>query len=224
MVQEGHGKMAKCCSAHGLAGRIRGRLLQARALGTLLWPTSFPPARAKSTAHTRRTTRQHTHVPTRTFTLWPSHRHPHSALLPPKQVALPELDGAMEPIVFAGRDSNTGKSHSLPDRITSLCARAINWATLRKKRNAEKKLAITVFSFPPDKGNVGTAAYLNVFGSIWRVLKNLQKEGYDVGQLPPREEDLIQSILTQKEAKFNSADLAIAYKMKVGWARARARG
>lgn len=30
---------------------------------------------------------------------------------------------------------------------------------------------ITVFSFPPDKGNVGTAAYLNVFGSIFRVLK-----------------------------------------------------
>lgn len=30
------------------------------------------------------------------------------------QVALPELDGALEPIVFAGRDSNTGKSHSLP--------------------------------------------------------------------------------------------------------------
>ena len=29
-------------------------------------------------------------------------------------MALPELDGALEPIVFAGRDSNTGKSHSLP--------------------------------------------------------------------------------------------------------------
>ena len=28
-----------------------------------------------------------------------------------------------------------------------------------------------MFSFPPDKGNVGTAAYLNVFGSIHKVLK-----------------------------------------------------
>ena len=35
----------------------------------------------------------------------------------------------------------------------------------------EKKLAITVFSFPPDKGNVGTAAYLNVFSSIFSVLE-----------------------------------------------------
>ena len=45
-----------------------------------------------------------------------------------RKVALPELDGALEPIVFAGRDSNTGKSHSLPDRIDSLASRAINWA------------------------------------------------------------------------------------------------
>jgi magnesium chelatase subunit H len=86
-------------------------------------------------------------------------------------VALPELDGGIEPIVFAGRDSNTGKSHSLPDRIDSLCSRAINWAKLGSKPKRDKKLAITVFSFPPDKGNVGTAAYLNVFGSIFRVLK-----------------------------------------------------
>lgn len=86
------------------------------------------------------------------------------------QVALPELDGGLEPIVFAGRDSNTGKSHSLPDRIDVLCTRAIKWAMLRKKQRKEKKLAITVFSFPPDKGNVGTAAYLNVFGSIYQVL------------------------------------------------------
>jgi cobalamin biosynthesis Mg chelatase CobN len=42
----------------------------------------------------------------------------------------------------------------------------------------EKKLAITVFSFPPDKGNVGTAAYLNVFSSIYAVLKDLKRDGY----------------------------------------------
>ena len=131
------------------------------------------------------------------------------------QVALPELDGALEPIVFAGRDSNTGKSHSLPDRIASLCSRAVNWAKLRKKKNADKKVAVTVFSFPPDKGNVGTAAYLNVFGSIFRVLKELRKEGYDVGVLPGSEDELIQSVLTDKEARFNSSDLNVAYRMPV---------
>ncbi len=49
------------------------------------------------------------------------------------QVALPELDGGLEPIVFAGRDSATGKSHSLPDRIASLTSRAIKWAQVREE-------------------------------------------------------------------------------------------
>lgn len=50
------------------------------------------------------------------------------------------------------------------------------WANLRAKKNQEKKLAVTIFSFPPDKGNVGTAAYLDVFGSIHTVLTKLRKE------------------------------------------------
>lgn len=90
----------------------------------------------------------------------------------------------MEPIVFAGRDPTTGKAHTLPDRVESLVTRAIKWAALRKKKVAEKKLAITVFSFPPDKGNVGTAAYLNVFGSIFKVLKDMKRQGYDVRSPP----------------------------------------
>jgi cobalamin biosynthesis Mg chelatase CobN len=45
------------------------------------------------------------------------------------------------------------------------------------------------------QGNVGTAAYLNVFGSIFRVLKELKRQGYDVGDVPASEADLIQSVL-----------------------------
>lgn len=52
----------------------------------------------------------------------------------------------------------------------------MQWANLRAKKNEEKKLAVTIFSFPPDKGNVGTAAYLDVFGSIHSVLTKLRKE------------------------------------------------
>jgi len=131
------------------------------------------------------------------------------------QVALPELDGGMEPIIFSGRDANTGRAHSLYDRVEQVAERAMKWGSLRKKKNAEKKLAITVFSFPPDKGNVGTAAYLNVFGSIWKVLKMLKAEGYDVGDMPEKEEDLIDSVLQDKEAKFNSPDMNIEHKMSV---------
>lgn len=80
---------------------------------------------------------------------------------------------------------------------------------------AEKKVAITVFSFPADKGNVGTAAYLNVFASIFSVLKDLQKERYNLEGLPETSEALIEDILHDKEAQFSSPNLNIVYKMGV---------
>ena len=49
-----------------------------------------------------------------------------------------------------------------------------------------------------------------------RVLKQLQREGYDVGMLPMDDTALIKTVLNQSEAKYNSAELNIAYRMKVG--------
>ena len=49
-----------------------------------------------------------------------------------------------------------------------------------------------MFSFPPDKGNVGTAAYLNVFASIFSVLNDLKNDGYNVEGLPETPELLIE--------------------------------
>ena len=39
------------------------------------------------------------------------------------------------------------------------------------------------------------------------------QDGYNVGDLPANEEALIQQVLQQSEARYNSADLNIAYKM-----------
>ncbi|KAM1056933.1 hypothetical protein ACFX13_031034 [Malus domestica] len=129
------------------------------------------------------------------------------------QVALPELDGGMESIVFAGRDPRIGKSHALHKRVEQLCIRAIRWGELKRKAKAEKKVAITVFSFPPDKGNVGTAAYLNVFASIFSVLQELKRDGYNVEDLPETLEALIEDVIHDKEAQFSSPNLNAAYKM-----------
>ena len=131
------------------------------------------------------------------------------------QVALPELDGAIEPIIFAGRDGVTGRSIPQADRIEVLSKRAMKWAGLSRKKNADKKVAVTVFSFPPDKGNVGTAAYLNVFGSIFECLKTMKEAGYDVGEVPETVEDLVDSVLHEKEARMASPSLNVEYKMSV---------
>jgi magnesium chelatase subunit H len=131
------------------------------------------------------------------------------------QVALPELDGAIEPIVMAGRDGTTGRAITLQDRVETIAGRAMKWANLRRKAKAEKKVAITVFSFPPDKGNVGTAAYLDVFGSIYKVLEGLRGDGYQIGDLPEDSKALMMEVLHDAEAQYNSPELNIAYRMTV---------
>ena len=131
------------------------------------------------------------------------------------QIAIPELDGAIEPIVMSGRDGNTGRAIALQDRLEAVAERSIKWANLRRKTKAEKKVAITVFSFPPDKGNVGTAAYLDVFGSIYEALKSLKAEGYSVGDIPKSPKDLMEEVIHDIQAQYSSPDLNVAYKMSV---------
>ncbi|HLP87398.1 MAG TPA: magnesium chelatase subunit H [Nostocaceae cyanobacterium] len=131
------------------------------------------------------------------------------------QIAIPELDGAIEPIILSGRDGATGKAIALQDRIESVAQRALKWATLRRKPKLIKKVAITVFSFPPDKGNVGTAAYLDVFGSIYEVMKALRNNGYDVRDLPENAKELMEQVIHDAQAQYASPELNIAYKMSV---------
>ncbi len=131
------------------------------------------------------------------------------------QMAIPELDGAIEPIVLSGRDGLTGRAISLQDRIESIAQRALKWANLRRKPKVDKKLAITIFSFPPDKGNVGTAAYLDVFGSIHRVMQAMQQNGYDVQDLPDTPEALMQEVIHDAQAQYHSPELNVAYRMPV---------
>jgi len=131
------------------------------------------------------------------------------------QMAIPELDGAIEPIVLSGRDGLTGRAISLQDRIESITQRAMKWANLRRKPKVDKKLAITIFSFPPDKGNVGTAAYLDVFGSIYKVLEAMKQNGYDVQDLPESPEALLQEVIHDAQAQYSSPELNVAYRMPV---------
>jgi magnesium chelatase subunit H len=131
------------------------------------------------------------------------------------QIAIPELDGAIEPIILSGRDGATGKAIALQDRIEAIAQRAMKWANLRRKPKLHKKVAITVFSFPPDKGNVGTAAYLDVFGSIYEAIKALKQNGYDVEDLPESAEALMQAVIHDAQAQYSSPELNIAYRMSV---------
>ena len=72
-----------------------------------------------------------------------------------------------------------------------------------------------MFSIPPDKGNVGTAAYLNVFGSIYRVLLEMKSKGYQIEELPSNSKELMEKVINNPEAMDGSPELNIAHKMSV---------
>ena len=104
-------------------------------------------------------------------------------------VALPELDAAAEPLVFGGPTEGSDRFVALPDQIERAADRVARRVALRRKPNAAKRVAVVLFNFPPTLGNIGTAAYLDVFASLHTLLLRLQSEGYSV-DVPPSVEAL----------------------------------
>jgi len=102
------------------------------------------------------------------------------------QVAMPELDGSIEPLFTGGyrvlsEDELTGarleKIVPLEDRIARLAGRALAWAGLRHKPPAEKKVAVIYYNHDAGRDNIG-ASYLNVMASAAEVLNALSGDGY----------------------------------------------
>jgi magnesium chelatase subunit H len=136
-------------------------------------------------------------------------------------VAIPELDGATGPAVFGGRSDGsnepcTGCSrhcvfpaakgrdmHSCPERAETLASRVEKIIALRKTERGDRKVGVVLFNFPPNAGNVGTAASLSVFESLYNVLQNLKGEGYAV-DLPPSVDALRDRILGGNSSRFGT--------------------
>ncbi|MBE9100307.1 magnesium chelatase subunit H [Vacuolonema iberomarrocanum] len=103
--------------------------------------------------------------------------------------ALPELDGAIDPVPLGGL---VGEDiYLVPERVQRLIGRVKRWVALRQKPAAERKVAIVLYGFPPGYGATGTAALLNVPRSLLKLLTSLQAAGYNVGDLPDDGETLI---------------------------------
>ena len=97
-------------------------------------------------------------------------------------VAIPELDGAIGPMVFGGRSAAVpARRCARRDMRRRMRERADDAGGARRQagraaphaRGAERKVAIVLFNFPPNAGNTGTAAYLSVFESLHRTLPAL---------------------------------------------------
>ena len=140
-------------------------------------------------------------------------------------IALPELDGATVPTVFAGRhgpkgcagchvNCNATASKAMapcPERIEVLAKRMDRLAALRTSRVAERKLAIVLFGFPPNAGAAGTAAHLDVFASLLNTLKALKTEGYDLE--PPETPEALREAVLGGSAEIYGQEANVAAKV-----------
>ncbi len=117
------------------------------------------------------------------------------------QIALPELDGETEFILFSGKEKDpvSGEYYYKPftSQLEWITDRAISWAKLHDKANSDKKVAIIYYNHGGGKDNIG-ASYLDMAPSIANLLDNMSAEGYDVGnRAPPGGTELIQLMLRQ---------------------------
>ena len=129
------------------------------------------------------------------------------------QIAIPEIDGATEPFIYGGIPSRGHEPVALEDRCRRLARRLKRWHRLQTASRDELKLAIALFCFPPNKGNIGTAADLDVFPGLFDVLKRLCDEGYAV-ELPDSADDLRARLLGGNSDSFGAA-ANVAYRMNV---------
>lgn len=100
-----------------------------------------------------------------------------------------ERDGVFEPMIIGAEEktkSGDRKVAPIKHQIDWRVERAIAWANLRRKKNADKKIVLTYYSEGSGKANVGgdIDAYLDVQQSIVRLLQRLKTEGYNVGTKP----------------------------------------
>jgi len=135
-------------------------------------------------------------------------------------VAIPELDGAVAPMVFGGRSQGGGaacvgcerrcvfppntaasRMHACPERAEALAAKVAKIVSLRATDRRDRKVAVVLFNFPPNAGAVGSAAYLAVFASLRNTLEAMRAEGYTV-EVPASADALRERLLGGNAERF----------------------
>jgi magnesium chelatase subunit H len=129
------------------------------------------------------------------------------------QVAIPEIDGATEPFVFGGMTAEGFEPVAVEERCRRLARRLRRWNHLQNAERSLVKLALVLFCFPPNKGNIGTAADLDVFPSLQEILCRLRAEGYAV-EVPSDAEALREMLLGGNSERFGAL-ANVAYRMTV---------
>ena len=126
-------------------------------------------------------------------------------------IANPEISGMIEPTPLTGKikfhDLGTGKIVYMPkpikENIRRLIPRIKMWVRLKRKPNAEKRVAILYYNHHQGKQNVG-ASYLNVFHSLELIFDRMQREGYQIGSTGGLDEEAIKELVLKSGRNIGS--------------------
>jgi len=118
-------------------------------------------------------------------------------------VALPELDGRIVflPIAFKEEhpDPRLGvtvaRTVPHPELVNIVAEQALRWARLRRKPNAEKRVAIVLSNYPTRSARAGNAVGLDTPASAVRLLAALRQAGYEVPEVPSDGDQLMHRLL-----------------------------
>ena len=133
-------------------------------------------------------------------------------------VAIPELDGATGPMVYGGRSivadgERAREMQADPERADMLAARIAKLVALRRTERADRRIAITLFNFPPNGGAIGTAAHLSVFASLHHTLRALAAAGYTVDV--PADVDTLRRHILEGNARQYGSDANVHARIPV---------
>jgi len=121
-------------------------------------------------------------------------------------VAMPEFEGAIEPVIAAvatmgSIDGADFESHRpLDERVRRIVSRVGNWIRLRDKPVGERRVAFILHNNPcaSVEASVGSAANLDSLESLTRIMNRMVDAGYSITNPPETGADLVKEILDRK--------------------------
>ncbi|HEX8088669.1 MAG TPA: cobaltochelatase subunit CobN [Blastocatellia bacterium] len=124
------------------------------------------------------------------------------------KVVMPEFDGRIIGPVVGFREPRDGgnreskqetdlRSVGAADRLRACVDLAIRHSVLRRKPNAEKKLALILTNFANRHGRVGSAVGLDTPASVIALLHSLRDRGYQVRDIPADGDTLMDDLIAR---------------------------
>lgn len=116
----------------------------------------------------------------------------------PFYLAQAEYAGIIDPMTVAAIDPRSGQIEVIPEQTASLAGKALRLVRLQRLPNADKKVGVLFWNYPPGEKNL-SASFLNVPRSLVRTLSALQAAGY---RTTPESEPVLVSSLQRLLAPF----------------------